>query len=207
LTAATHRTRTTARWAARVLADPIALLDDHAHLEKKAASNALDLLNRSAGGEPGLPAEWTRVLAAIARDEVDHLGAVLRMLHARGGRMSRMHRNPYASSLRRLVRAGGGPDELVDRLLVSALIEARSCERFEVLAQEASDAELRRLYRGLEASERGHHRQFLALAEEVGGERASRRWEVLLDAEARTLAAQASGPGMHSGDAEARPMG
>ena len=82
-----------------------------------------------------------------------------------------------------------------------ALIEARSCERFERLAEVAADEELRRLYRGLLASERGHYRIFLDLAHEVpGGGDVDVRWDELLDAEARLLAAQSPGPRMHAGD-------
>src|SRR2546421_2525429 len=119
-------------WAVDVLAHPLELLNDHAHLEKKAASNAIELVNRYP--EPNPPENWVSAMTAIARDEVEHLAVVTRLLARRGGRLSRQHGNPYASELRALVRKGEGPSELVDRLLVSALIEARSCERFKLLA-------------------------------------------------------------------------
>jgi tRNA-(ms[2]io[6]A)-hydroxylase len=196
------RSRTSALWARAALSEPLALLDDHAHLERKAAANALALLS---GGVPAAPAEgrasWARTLAAVARDEAEHLHAVVRLLEARGGALSTSHRNPYASALHGLVRRGQGPRQALDHLLVCALIEARSCERFEALAGEAEDAHLRALYRGLCASERGHHRTFLALAAGTAPAReAAARWDALLDAEARVLAAQAPGPRMHSGE-------
>jgi tRNA isopentenyl-2-thiomethyl-A-37 hydroxylase MiaE len=72
-------------------------------------------------------------MTAIARDEVAHLAQVTRLLLSRGGRRDRFHKNPYANSLRQLVRKGE-PAELLDRLLVAALIEVRSCERFSVFA-------------------------------------------------------------------------
>src|SRR4028118_2189351 len=119
-------------WAADALRRPLELLNDHAHLEKKAASNALELLNR--WPEPSPPENWVAAMTAIARDEVEHLSVVCRLLARRGGRLTRQHRNPYASDLHKLVRRGQGPGELVDRLMISALIEARSCERFRLLA-------------------------------------------------------------------------
>jgi tRNA 2-(methylsulfanyl)-N6-isopentenyladenosine37 hydroxylase len=190
------RSRTSAAWARAVLSDPLALLDDHAHLERKAAANALALL---AGAHA--VGEGARVLAAIARDEVEHLNLVLRLLEKRGGRLSATHRNPYASALHALVRRGQGRKQALDHLLVCALIEARSCERFEVLAAEAEDADLRGLYRGLCASERGHHRTFVGLAAGTASEReVAARWGALLDAEAVALAAQVPGPRMHSGE-------
>jgi len=193
------RTRTPTSWARAALADPVALLDDHAHLEKKAAVNALGLLQ---GAPHGASAEattrWVRTLAGIARDETEHLHLVLRVLARRGGALSRTHRNPYAAALHAEVRRG--ERELLDRLLVGALIEARSCERFEALLAADPDDELRALYGGLCASERGHHRAFLDLARIVAPEaEVGARWEHLLDREAVAIAKQAPGPRMHAG--------
>jgi tRNA-(ms[2]io[6]A)-hydroxylase len=186
-------------WAARALAEPLALLDDHAHLEKKAAANALVLLNRWPRS-PDQEATWVRALAAIARDETEHLWLVLRHLARRGGRMSRGHSNPYASALHERIRTGSGSAEVLDRVLVSALIEARSCERFAVLARVAADDDLTSLYRGLEASERGHHRVFLDLARSTQPPaEMDSRWAWFLAEEASVLASQPPGPRMHSG--------
>lgn len=189
---------TSPNWARQVLREPLALLNDHAHLEKKAAANALELLNR--WPEPNPPENWVTAMTAIARDEVEHLAVVCRLLARRGGRLTRQHSNPYASALRQLVRKGEGRDELVDRLTVSALIEARSCERFKLLAEVCEDAELAKLYRGLWASEHGHYRTFLQLAEQIDShESVERRWDQMLDAEARIIQSQEPGPRMHSG--------
>src|SRR5436189_1614279 len=141
------RYQTPPTWAAGVLARPLELLNDHAHLEKKAAANALELLNR--WPEPRPPENWVAAMTAIARDEVEHLAVVSRLLARRGGRLARQHANPYASALHKLVRRGRGTEELVDRLMISALIEARSCERFKLLAEATDDDELKKLYRGL----------------------------------------------------------
>ena len=193
------RYHTPPAWARQVLARPLELLNDHAHLEKKTAANAMELLNR--WPEPSPPENWVSAMTAVARDEVEHLATVCRLLARRGGRLTKQHSNAYASQLRALVRQGEGKSELVDRLMVSALIEARSCERFKLLGDAcADDVELRKLYRGLWASEHGHYRTFIQLAEEIQEpDRVAKRWDEMLDAEARIVTEQAPGPRMHSG--------
>ncbi len=185
-------------WAEGVMRDPLALLNDHAHLEKKAAANALELVNR--WPEPNPPENWVTAMCAVARDEAEHLGVVTRLLVRRGGRLTRSHRNPYAIALRSLVRAGKGPLELMDRLLISSLIELRSCERFALLAETCTDRELAKLYRGLWASEHGHYLIFLNLAEGVCPKHeVEQRWQTMLGSEAAIITAQSPGPRMHSG--------
>jgi tRNA-(ms[2]io[6]A)-hydroxylase len=192
--------RTPLEWAEIAMGDPIALLNDHAYLEKKAATNALELLNR--WPEPGCPDEWTSTLAGVVSDEALHLNAVVRILAERDGRLTRTHRNDYANRLRGHVRKGQGNDELVDRLLISALIELRSCERFDLLAKycRGRDDVLHRFYQSLRASELGHYRVFLhlaGLAERVFVVDA--RWREMLEFEAAAMAAQPPGPRIHSG--------
>ncbi len=201
---------TPAAWAKAQLQDPCGLLNDHAHLEKKAASNALSLVahwpsDRNLGG--AAPEGWVHGLTTIANDETEHLRLVLRLLEKRGGSLSKGHSNPYAADLRALVRAGAGKLETIDRLMVSALIELRSCERFACLAAElentpGADAELLRLYKGLWAAEHGHFHAFLELALELpGADRAEQeaRWDWMLAKEAQIIAAQKPYAGMHSG--------
>src|SRR4051812_45395924 len=93
-------------WAEAARQRPLELLNDHAHLEKKAAMNALELLNR--WPEPSPPENWVAAMTAIARDEVEHLAIVSRLLARRGGRLTKSHANPYASELHKLVRKGRG---------------------------------------------------------------------------------------------------
>lgn len=193
--------RTPDGWARRALREPLALLNDHAYLEKKAAANAMELLNR--WPEPTPPEVWTTTLTSVAQDEAAHLNSVVRLLARRGGHLERTHKNSYANALRLLVRRGQGNEELVDRLLISALIEARSCERFLTLARVSaeSDRELSRFYSRLGASELGHYRVFLELAGHVlPGAEVQSRWAELLRAEAAILAEQPPGPRMHSGE-------
>lgn len=189
------RSATPIAWAVFVLRDPIALLVDHAFLERKAANNALELMTKWPGNfVPG----WVETMTAVARDEAAHLAQVTRLLARRGGKLERVHKNPYANALRQWVRKGES-GEVLDRLFVSALIEARSCERFSVLAQ-AADEELAKFYRALHASELGHYKVFLKLAAKIAGRKdTDARWDEMLDAEARILAEQEPGPRIHSG--------
>lgn len=193
------RFETPIAWAHRALQKPLDLLNDHAHLEKKAAANALELLNR--WPEPAPPENWVAAMTAVARDEVEHLALVTRLLARRGGKLTKSHANPYAGALHQLVRKGRGSQELADRLMISALIEARSCERFRLLGEVVEDdAELKKLYRGLWASEHGHYRTFIQLAEEIlPADEVATRWDQMLDAEARIIQQQPPGARMHSG--------
>jgi tRNA-(ms[2]io[6]A)-hydroxylase len=189
--------RTPAEWGQDVLADPIALLADHAFLEKKAALNAIQLLER--WPKEWLPG-WVETMTSVARDETAHLARVTRLLIRRGGRLERGHRNPYANALRGLVRKGEVIPETLDRLFVSALIEARSCERFAVLANATRDAELSAFYGALFSSELGHFQVFLRLAQKIEGKsEAEARWQEMLAAEAEILTRQEPGPRIHSG--------
>jgi len=188
--------RTPESWARAALSDPVALLIDHAFLEKKAANNAMELMTRWPGDwTPG----WVETMTAIARDETAHLAQVVRLLNKRGGRLERIHKNPYANALRLLVRKGG-TGEILDRVLVSALIEARSCERFGVLAETATDQEIAAFYKALWAAELGHYKVFLKLAREIAPQEVvTARWEQMLTEEALILNGQTPGPRIHSG--------
>ena len=190
------RSRTPMAWGPMALAEPIALLIDHAFLEMKAAQNAMELMTR-------WPNEWTpgwvETMTGVARDETAHLSQVTRLLMKRGGRMERGHKSFYAAALRTLVRSGKA-GETLDRLCVSALIEARSCERFFVLASTAADEELAAFYKALFSSELGHYKVFLKLAYKMApAEEVKERWEQMLDHEARILSEQPPGSRIHSG--------
>lgn len=188
--------RTPIEWGRAVLADPIALLADHAFLEKKAANNAMELMTRwPSEWFPG----WVEAMTSVARDEAAHLAQVTRLLIRRGGRLGRGHSNPYTKALRNLVR-NGDILETIDRLFVSSLIELRSCERFAVLAAASDDEELVKFYSALFVSEMGHYKLFLKLAYKIGPKPAAEaRWQQMLAAEARIIGEQPPGPRMHSG--------
>jgi tRNA-(ms[2]io[6]A)-hydroxylase len=166
-------------------------LSDHTHLEKKAAASALKLV----ADHPELP--WlVRPLARLAQEEMRHFLAVLAELGRLGHPLLPDEGDPYARRLRRLVR-GGGTDRLVDRLLVAALIEARSCERLALLAAGLTEARLRDLYERLARSEAGHETLFLDLARTVAGEAADARAAELAEAEAAIVAGLPVLPRIH----------
>lgn len=148
-------------WLPHALAHFDAVLIDHAHCEKKAAANALSLL-QSYPDVPGLPANMAR----LAREESAHLAKVLQLMERRGLVLGFDRGDPYAQGLQVLLRKGSRERRL-DRLLVAALIEARSCERLALLAGGLTDAALVRFYEELAKSEHGHQRLFVRLALEV----------------------------------------
>jgi tRNA 2-(methylsulfanyl)-N6-isopentenyladenosine37 hydroxylase len=192
------KVRTPASWCELVLNDPLALLNDHAYLEKKAAMNALELLNR--WPDPKAPKKWVTILSGIARDETVHLSQVTRLLARKGGGLERTHHNPYANALHGNVRKGDGTRELLDRLLISAIIEARSCERFELLSNATNDAELKKLYGNLKVSEQGHYKVFVTLSNSVRPtDEVRNRWEELSLKEGQIITEQPLGSKIHSG--------
>ena len=159
------RTATQPAWLARAIAHPSDILIDHAHCERKAAANALNLLARYP------ERSFLRApLLALAREELDHFEQVLAALDRRGIALAAQAPTGYQAQLFAHVRPGAA--KLLDLLLVGALIEARSCERFRLLAEHHPDAELAILYRGLLESEARHHGVFVRLAEhEAAGAR------------------------------------
>ena len=178
-------------WAASAMRDANAVLVDHAHCELKAASNALSLVAR----HPGDP-ELTRALTDLAREEIEHFQRVVALLAARNVPLGPPPVDEYAAALRRAVHAlprGATGSVLVDRLLVGALIEARSCERFQLLAEAAreADVELHAFWKELLASEARHYRTFVDLAARAAGDReaAVARLERLAEAEGAIVAA------------------
>ena len=177
----TLRAGTDPRWLRHALAHLDEVLVDHAHCEKKAAANALSLL-QAYPEVPGLPAHMAR----LAREESGHLARVLQLLERRGLTLGRDPGDPYAQALQVLVRTPATQRQL-DRFLVAAIIEARSCERLALLAGALPDADLRRFYGELARSEDGHQKLFLRLAARVHGEATWPRLEQLLDAEAQVV--------------------
>jgi tRNA-(ms[2]io[6]A)-hydroxylase len=182
------------RWAAAAIADLPALLVDHAHCEMKAASNALSLATRP----PGSPAV-TRALLDLADEELRHFRAVLAILERRKIPLGKPEVDAYAAELRRRALATGektAAGSLADRLLVGALIEARSCERFRLLADAlaARGDELAPFYDDLFASEARHYTTLVDLAIEVSGDEP--RTRARLDAIARAEGEIAAGLGV-----------
>jgi tRNA-(ms[2]io[6]A)-hydroxylase len=160
------KTDSDSAWVSQAMADLDRVLVDHAHCEMKAASNALSLAARHPHD-----LALVRALTEIAREEIEHFQRVLELLVARGLALGPPPVDPYAAELRRAAgdpRAPRSPlPPLADRLVVGALIEARSCERFKLLATAlgaAGDRELCAFYTELLASEARHFRTFVDLA-------------------------------------------
>jgi tRNA 2-(methylsulfanyl)-N6-isopentenyladenosine37 hydroxylase len=152
-------TATPAAWV-DAAADPAMLpllLADHANCEKKAAATALSLLFRYEAYDA-----LTERLSRLAREELRHFEQVRQLMRARGIAWRRVPASRYAAGLAEGVRKNE-PGRLVDRLVVGAFIEARSCERFALLAPRL-DAGLERFYTGLLAAEARHFRHYLELA-------------------------------------------
>ena len=180
-------------WVVRALAHLDEILVDHAHCEKKAASTALSLLFKYPDREVLLAP-----LSRLAREELVHFETVLGALTARGIPFRHQRPSPYAAALMQAVRAHE-PVRLVDTLLCSALIEARSCERMRLLADALDDGALADLYRGLLASEARHHHAYVELATALAPDVEVRaRLRELALHEAAVLAAAPDMPRLHA---------
>src|SRR5580765_358283 len=174
------REKVPASWLPKVLANLPAVLVDHAHLERKAATTALNLEKyRSL---------YHRVedLNAIAIEELQHFQLVLNLLKTRGIPFGQPIPSPWITGLMRSVRNGQRP-QVIDHLICCALIEARSCEKFQILARalEHRDLELARFYAGLVESEGNHYATYLLMARAIDEAETNRRldWYLDLDAE------------------------
>ena len=151
---------TSPAWVDRALQELPILLLDHASCEKKAASTALSLMFRY----PQVEALSWR-MSRLAREELRHYEQVQKILSQRGIAYQHLKPSRYAEGLRKHLRTRD-PGRLMDLLVVGAFIEARSCERFSLLAPRM-DAELGKFYAGLLAAEARHFRQYLALAADL----------------------------------------
>jgi tRNA-(ms[2]io[6]A)-hydroxylase len=169
------------------------LLLDHAHCEKKAASAAINMLFRYPDKAPLL-----QPLSELAREELEHFELLLRVLAERGIEFRRVEPSPYGAALHKAVRSQE-PARLLDTLLCCGLIEARSCERMQILAEGLEDPELRELYGSLLASEARHHGLYLELANTFfPRDEVKVRLAELAAHEAAVLATPGPQPRMHS---------
>jgi len=176
-------TRTPASWAERAAARLPELLADHAACELQAAVSALSLV-----GFYPQNVKLVERLSAIATEELRHFRRAAKEARRFGAVLSPRRRNPYAAALKAACRTAKEPERGLDLLLVSALIEVRSHERFEVLAPRIGDARLARFYRELAEAEARHGPAYLELAVAHAGSEATRqRLAELLRLEAKAL--------------------
>ncbi len=183
---------TPSEWLAGVAANLPLLLIDHANCEKKAASTALNLMYRYVE-HPKMLARLSR----LAREELRHFEQVLDLLQARGIEYVQIPSARYAGELRRHARHGE-PGRLIDVLIISAIVEARSCERFEALAQ-VLDEELAAFYASLMKSEARHFEIYLEMAADFGGEEIGARINDFLTVERHLIEAPDPMFRFHSG--------
>ena len=172
------------RWANIAEKNIEEILTDHAWCEQKAASNAISITIRYPD-----KSELITELLELAQEELTHFQMVHQRILARGFELGKPRKDEYVRQLMAYFPQGGKrEDRLVNDLLVSAMIEARSCERFKVLSENIEDKELATFYRDLMVSEANHYTLFLNYARKYGGrEEANEKWNALLDFEAEIM--------------------
>jgi len=176
------REKVPANWLPKVMANLPAVLVDHAHLERKAATSALNLEKYRD--------LYPRVeeLNAIAIEELQHFQLVLDLLKKRGIPFGQPHPSPWVAGLMKSVR-GGNRSQVIDHLICASLIEGRSCEKFQFLAEalKEKDPELARFYAGLVESEGNHYATYLLMAKAIDEGETDRRLDFYLDLDAKLM--------------------
>ena len=187
------RAPTSSAWVEQALANLDQVLRDHAQCERKAAGVALSLINRYPSD-----AELVNTMTAIAQEELSHFQQVNQWLERRQIPLGPLPPPPYGAKLREQVRRDE-PCRLLDLLLVSALIEARSHERLGLLAQHCVDVELASFYRGLMASEARHYGAYWLLAcGRFNPDQVNHRLDQLAQVESQILTSLYPEPRIHS---------
>jgi tRNA-(ms[2]io[6]A)-hydroxylase len=172
------------RWVNLAEMDLGEILTDHAYCEQKAATSCISLVQ----GYPDYP-ELVREVAPVVTEEWGHFRAVLAELDKRGLQLGRQRKDEYVNGLMKFLQKGGGRERaLMEKLLLCALIEARSCERFRLLSLYCADEDLRKFYHKFMVAEAGHYVLFIDLARKYfDREKVDRRWKEFLAYEAELL--------------------
>lgn len=175
------------RWVNIVEKNIAEILTDHAWCEQKAATNAITIVTNN----PNLSDLVTDMLA-IAKEEIEHFDMVHEIIKKRGLTLGKERKDDYVGELFTYMKqhaTGDRESALVERLLFSAMIEARSCERFKVLSENIKDDELALFYRELMESEAGHYTTFITHARNHARKiDVEIRWREWLDFEASVIA-------------------
>ncbi len=170
------------------------ILTDHAFLEQKAASNAVSIIINYSE-----ETELVKEMSNIAIEEMEHFRMVHLLMVKRGMVLGREQRNDYAIRLQKFFKkTGDRTDALVQRLLIAALIEARSCERFKVFSENMEDEELSKFYKDLMISEANHYTTFLAFARQYQDRTiVDKKWNALVAFEAEMMKNRGSEAKIH----------
>jgi len=160
------------------------ILTDHAYCEQKAATSCISLIVQFFDKE-----RLVEMLTPLVTEEWDHFSRVLGELKKRNLTLGPPRKDEYVEELHKVIKKGGNRDQqVVEKLLLNALIEARSCERFRLLWKEINDKDLSNFYYELMVSEAGHYKNFLALAKEYHNPQDVHvRWHELLTLEAQIM--------------------
>lgn len=171
------------------------ILVDHAYCEQKAASSCISLIVQYPD-----KSELVDILTPVVAEEWAHFERVIEQLKKRGYGLGKQRKDEYVIALSGILKKGGSREQqLVEKLLMNALIEARSCERFKLLWKNIGDEELQKFYYELMVSEAGHYVNFIELAKQYMSEDyVKSRWQEFLDAEREILATmEVRGDRMH----------
>jgi tRNA-(ms[2]io[6]A)-hydroxylase len=175
------------RWVNIVEKNIEEILTDHAWCEQKAATNAITIITNNSEHQ-----DLVKDLLALAKEEIDHFEQVHNLIIKRGLKLGRERKDDYVNELYQYMKKSGNGSRvsgLVERLLFSAMIEARSCERFKVLSENIQDDELAVFYRELMESEAGHYTTFITYARKYGeGIDVEKRWREWLEFEESIIA-------------------
>ena len=182
------------RWAKIAESNIEEVLTDHAWCEQKAATNCISLITM-------LP-EYTHIiteLIKIAQEELEHFEQVHNIIKSKGWVLGRERKDHYVNELYQFIKkVGSRQSHLVERLLFSAMIEARSCERFKVLSDTIDDQAMAKFYRDLMISEANHYTIFIGFAQEIGaGMDVKKRWEEWLAYEAEIIKSYGNSEAIH----------
>jgi len=181
-------------WAEIAKDDLKQILTDHAFAEQKAASNAVSIIINYSE-----ETEMVKAMSDIAIEEMEHFRMVHNLMIKRGMVLGREQKNDYAKHLHSFfTKTKDRTDALIQRLLIAALIEARSCERFKVFSENLEDRELSDFYKELMVSEANHYATFLGFARQYQDRKiVDEKWHGLLDYEAEFMKKRGVKPKVH----------
>ncbi len=182
------------RWATIAEEHIEEILTDHAWCEQKAATNAITIITHNPQYE-----DLVTDLLELAKEELEHFQMVHNIIKERGYTLGRERKDSYVNELYKFMNKGGNHlQSMVDRLLFSAMIEARSCERFKLLSQRIKDPKLSKFYYDLMVSEAGHYTTFITFARKYGKDiDVDQRWKDLVKFEGELIKSYGKSESIH----------